>query len=81
MLGHGAHSRESGFMSYADSGSLGKFCYARRLDHSEPWEPSIQADFPASYRDGTAIGGAQFRRPDNMQSSWREMSISFINKK
>jgi hypothetical protein len=43
--------------------------------------PSIQANFPTSYRDGTAIGAAQFLRPANMQSSWREMSISFINKK
>jgi hypothetical protein len=35
----------------------------------------------AAYRDGTAIGAAQFLRPDNMQSSWRDISISFINKK
>jgi hypothetical protein len=36
----------------------------------------------AAYReDGAAIGAAQFLRPDNMQSSWRDISISFINKK
>jgi hypothetical protein len=68
-------------MSYADSGSLGRIL---PCDASRPLRALGALDpghFPASYRDGTAIGAAQFLRPDNMQSSWREMSISFINKK
>jgi hypothetical protein len=72
------HPGEAGFMSYAVQADWRKFRrHATRLDHPEPWG----GHFPASYRDGTAIGATQFLRPDNMQSSWREMSISFINKK
>jgi hypothetical protein len=76
------HPGEAGFMSYAVQADWRKFRrHATRLDHSEPVGALDSDHFPASYRDGTAIGATQFLRPDNMQSSWREMSISFINKK
>jgi hypothetical protein len=67
-------------MSCPDSAAWGRFRHARRLGHSELESPR-SGHFPANYRDGTVIGAAQFLRPANMQSSWREMSISFINKK
>ena len=61
--------------------ALGRFRHATRLSLTPSPGSPRPGDSPAGYRDGTTIGGAQFLRPDNMQSSWREMSISFINKK